>query len=145
VNLDSDPMETIEPPEPAALAQPQEAPVQPTPAPPVYYMPQPMTVYYVPAPSVQYMQPSLEGQGNMPIRGYVPMPMPMSRPVYYSKENEQFVGVGPGSFVYEQATASTYARAPLSYPPAAVYPPSQADAGRKPPAVSGSDVRALAS
>jgi hypothetical protein len=144
VNVDSDPTETIEPPEPATPMQPQEVPVQPAPAPQVYYVPQPMPVYYVSTP-VQYMQPTLEGQGNMPIRGYAPMPMPMSRPVYYSKENEQFVGVGPGSFMYEQATDGTYVRAPLSYPPAAVYPPPQSDAGRKPPAVPGSDVRGFMS
>lgn len=81
----------------------------------------------------------------MPMRGYVPMPMPMSRPVYYSKENEQFVSMAPGSFMYEQATAGTYVQAPLNYPPPAVYPHPQADAGRKPPAGSGPDVRGLAS
>lgn len=82
----------------------------------------------------------------MPVRGYIPMPMPISRQVYYSKENEQFVEMGPGSFMYEQATAGAYVRAPLSYPPAAVYPPqAQADTDRKPPAVPGMDVRGLAS
>ncbi|KAF3320929.1 PB1 domain-containing protein [Carex littledalei] len=141
VNVDSDPTETIEPVEPVVPAPLQEAPVQPAQAPPVYYMPQPMPVYYMPAP-VSYMQPSLEGQGNMPVRGYIPMPI--SRQVYYSKENEQFVEMGPSSFVYEQATGGAYVRAPLSYPPAAVYPP-QADTDKKSPAVPGMDVRGLAS